>query len=92
MPTANPAIRLAAPRTADYAMLVRAIDELEENARFAAKIGSYNSSNDWCPNTVAQPPAQAPSLRQEAKPFTRARSERNPAVVLNKVKNPRTAI
>jgi FlaA1/EpsC-like NDP-sugar epimerase len=33
MPTANPAIRLAAPRTADYAMLVRAIDELEENAR-----------------------------------------------------------
>ena len=33
MPTANPAIRLAAPRTADFAMLVRAIDELEENAR-----------------------------------------------------------
>ena len=32
MPTANPAIRLAAPRTADYAMLVRSIDELEENA------------------------------------------------------------
>ncbi len=31
--TANPAIRLAAPRTADYAMLVRSIDELEENAR-----------------------------------------------------------
>jgi FlaA1/EpsC-like NDP-sugar epimerase len=33
MPTANPAIRLAAPRTADYAMLVRSIDELEDNAR-----------------------------------------------------------
>jgi len=33
MSTANPAIRLAAPRTADYEMLVRAIDELEENAR-----------------------------------------------------------
>jgi FlaA1/EpsC-like NDP-sugar epimerase len=33
MPTANPAIRLAAPRTADYAMLVRALDELEVNAR-----------------------------------------------------------
>src|SRR6516225_5608593 len=33
MPTANPAIHLAAPRTADYAMLVRSIDELEENAR-----------------------------------------------------------
>ncbi|HTV45394.1 MAG TPA: polysaccharide biosynthesis protein, partial [Stellaceae bacterium] len=31
--TRNPAIRLAAPRTADYAMLARAIDELEEAAR-----------------------------------------------------------
>ena len=33
MPTSSPAIRLAAPRTADYAMLARSIDELEENAR-----------------------------------------------------------
>ena len=33
MPTENPAIRLAAPRTADYAMLARSIDELEEKAR-----------------------------------------------------------
>jgi FlaA1/EpsC-like NDP-sugar epimerase len=33
LPTANPAIRLAAPRTADYAMLARAIEELEEHAR-----------------------------------------------------------
>jgi FlaA1/EpsC-like NDP-sugar epimerase len=33
VPTASPAIRLAAPRTADYAMLARSIDELEENAR-----------------------------------------------------------
>ncbi len=33
MPTANPAIRLAAPRTADYALLARSIDEIEENAR-----------------------------------------------------------
>jgi FlaA1/EpsC-like NDP-sugar epimerase len=31
--TASPAIRLAAPRTADYAMLARSIDELEEVAR-----------------------------------------------------------
>ncbi|HEY1299724.1 MAG TPA: polysaccharide biosynthesis protein, partial [Stellaceae bacterium] len=31
--TANAAIRLAAPRTADYAMLARSIDEIEENAR-----------------------------------------------------------
>jgi O-antigen biosynthesis protein WbqV len=31
--TENPAIRLAAPRTADYAMLARSVDELEENAR-----------------------------------------------------------
>ena len=33
MPTRSPAIRLAAPRTADYAMLARSIDEIEENAR-----------------------------------------------------------
>jgi FlaA1/EpsC-like NDP-sugar epimerase len=33
VPTAIPAIRLAAPRTADYAMLARSIDELEEIAR-----------------------------------------------------------
>jgi hypothetical protein len=33
VPTENPAIRLAAPRTADYAMLARSIDELEETAR-----------------------------------------------------------
>ncbi|MGH7045477.1 MAG: polysaccharide biosynthesis protein [Stellaceae bacterium] len=31
--TGNPAIRLAAPRTADYAMLARSIDEIEETAR-----------------------------------------------------------
>jgi len=31
--TGNPAIRLAAPRTADYAMLARSIDELEAHAR-----------------------------------------------------------
>src|SRR5690242_14787792 len=33
IPTANPALRLAAPRTADYAVLARSIDELEEQAR-----------------------------------------------------------
>jgi FlaA1/EpsC-like NDP-sugar epimerase len=33
MATGNPAIRLAAPRTADYPMLARSIDELEEHAR-----------------------------------------------------------
>jgi FlaA1/EpsC-like NDP-sugar epimerase len=33
IPTEHPAIRRAAPRTADYAMLARSIDELEENAR-----------------------------------------------------------
>jgi len=32
VPTRNPALRLAAPRTADYAVLVRSIDELEEHA------------------------------------------------------------
>jgi O-antigen biosynthesis protein WbqV len=33
VPTANPALRLAAPRTADYAVLARSINELEEQAR-----------------------------------------------------------
>ena len=35
VPTANPALRLAAPRTADYAVLARSLDELEEHARAA---------------------------------------------------------
>jgi O-antigen biosynthesis protein WbqV len=33
VPTRNPALRLAASRTADYAMLTRSIDDLEEHAR-----------------------------------------------------------
>ena len=33
LPTRSPAIRLAAPRTADYAVLARSIDEIEEAAR-----------------------------------------------------------
>jgi O-antigen biosynthesis protein WbqV len=33
VPTPNPALRLAAPRTADYAVLARSIDELEDQAR-----------------------------------------------------------
>ncbi len=33
VPTGNPALRLAASRTADYAVLARSIDELEEQAR-----------------------------------------------------------
>ena len=33
VPTKNPALRLAAPRTANYAVLARSIDELEEQAR-----------------------------------------------------------
>jgi len=35
IPTSNPALRLAAPRTADYAVLARSLDELEEQARAA---------------------------------------------------------
>src|SRR5260221_7471478 len=31
--TRNPALRLAAPRAADYAVLARSVDELEEHAR-----------------------------------------------------------
>ncbi len=35
VPTKNPALRLAAPRTADYAVLARSLDEIEEQARAA---------------------------------------------------------
>ena len=35
IPTGNPALRLAAPRTADHAVLARSLDELEEQARIA---------------------------------------------------------
>jgi len=35
VPTRNPALRLAAPRTADHAVLARSLDELEEQARAA---------------------------------------------------------
>jgi FlaA1/EpsC-like NDP-sugar epimerase len=35
IPTKNPALRLAAPRTADYAVLARSLDELEEQGRAA---------------------------------------------------------
>ena len=33
VPTGNPSLRLAAPRTADYAVLARSIDELEKEVR-----------------------------------------------------------
>lgn len=33
VPTGNPSLRLAAPRTADYAVLARSIDELEKESR-----------------------------------------------------------
>jgi O-antigen biosynthesis protein WbqV len=36
--TKNPALRLAAPRTADYAVLARSLDELEEQARAANEV------------------------------------------------------
>jgi FlaA1/EpsC-like NDP-sugar epimerase len=35
VPTKNPSLRLAAPRTADYAILARSLDELEAEARAA---------------------------------------------------------
>jgi O-antigen biosynthesis protein WbqV len=38
MPTVNPSLRLAAPRTADYAVLARSIDELDEQARSVNEI------------------------------------------------------
>jgi O-antigen biosynthesis protein WbqV len=63
MPTANPSIRIAAPRTADYPMLARAIDELEEHARLGREervlrlleslVPEYRRTNAGPDNAVA---------------------------------------
>jgi FlaA1/EpsC-like NDP-sugar epimerase len=67
MPTANPALRLAAPRTADYAILARSIDELEEEARLGHEGRVLDLLQLLVPEyqrTVATMPARArPSRR-----------------------------
>ena len=64
VPTANPALRLAAPRTADYAVLARSIDELEEQARSANETRVLDLLQLLVPEyrrTAPPPPAAVPS-------------------------------
>ena len=68
VPTANPALRLAAPRTADYAVLARSIDELEEQARAANEARVIDLLRLLVPEYRREPTAAPP----EARP-TRAR-------------------
>jgi FlaA1/EpsC-like NDP-sugar epimerase len=58
MPTANPALRLAAPRTADYAVLARLLDELEEQARAGRKARALDLLHRLVPEYRAVTPAE----------------------------------
>ena len=64
VPTGNPALRLAAPRTADYAVLARSIDELEEQARAGNEARVLDLLHRLVPEyrTAAPPPARAAGL------------------------------
>lgn len=64
IPTRNPALRLAAPRTADYAVLARSIDELDEQARAGSDARVLDLLHRLVPEYRAPPPAvSAPSMR-----------------------------
>jgi FlaA1/EpsC-like NDP-sugar epimerase len=71
VPTKNPALRLAAPRTADYAVLARSIDDLEEQAR----AGNETRVLDLLQRLVPEyhPEAAPPSERAAMPRPTRAR-------------------
>jgi O-antigen biosynthesis protein WbqV len=61
VPTSNPALRLAAPRTADYAVLARSLDELEEQARAANATRVLDLLHRLVPEYHREPePAAAP--------------------------------
>jgi len=57
VPTRNPALRLAAPRTADYAVLARSIDELEEHARAGRDARALDLLRRLVPEYRAELPA-----------------------------------
>jgi len=57
VPTRNPAFRLAAPRTADYAVLARSIDELEEHARAGREARVLDLLHRLVPEYRSQSPA-----------------------------------
>jgi FlaA1/EpsC-like NDP-sugar epimerase len=60
IPTRNPALRLAAPRTADYGLLARSLDELEEQARGGHEARALDLLHRLVPEYRAEPaPAAA---------------------------------
>ncbi|MGE0257763.1 MAG: polysaccharide biosynthesis protein [Alphaproteobacteria bacterium] len=62
IPTGNPALRLAAPRTADYAVLARSIEELEEQARAGHRARVIDLLHRFVPEyRASQPPQEAPA-------------------------------
>jgi FlaA1/EpsC-like NDP-sugar epimerase len=61
MPTRNPALRLAAPRTADYAVLTRSLDELEEQARAANETRVVDLLQRLVPEYRREPAATEPA-------------------------------
>jgi len=71
VPTKNPALRLAAPRTADYAVLARSIDDLEEQARGGNETRVLDLLQRLVPEY--QPEAAPPSERTAMPRPTRAR-------------------
>jgi FlaA1/EpsC-like NDP-sugar epimerase len=70
MPTANPALRLAAPRTADYAILARSIDELEVEARAANETRVLDLLQRLVPEYRREP---SPAMPEKLPRPTRAR-------------------
>src|SRR5207244_5801814 len=57
VPTRNPALRLAAPRTADYAVLARSIDEIEEHARAGREARTLDLLHRLVPEYLSDFPA-----------------------------------
>jgi O-antigen biosynthesis protein WbqV len=62
IPTQNPSIRLAAPRTADYAVLARSIDELEKEARAGDAARALDLLQRLVPEYHREPPAASPTV------------------------------
>jgi FlaA1/EpsC-like NDP-sugar epimerase len=62
LPTVHPAIRLAAPRTADYALLARAIGELEDLARAGDEERALALLARLVPEYRCVPPGRDPAV------------------------------